>query len=43
MKQKESEVVEIRQVENGYMVHVGSKCEVREVKLNTLNGVSLIT
>jgi len=33
MKQKESEVVEIRQVENGYMVHVGSKCEVREVKV----------
>jgi hypothetical protein len=31
MKQKESEVVEIRQVENGYMVHVGSKCEVREM------------
>ncbi|MFY7938484.1 MAG: hypothetical protein ACOVOQ_13970 [Flavobacterium sp.] len=31
MKQKESEVVEIQQVENGYMVHVGSKCEVREM------------
>jgi hypothetical protein len=31
MKQKESEVVEIRQVENGYMVHVGFKCEVREM------------
>jgi hypothetical protein len=31
MKQNKNECVEIRQVENGYMVNVGSKCEVREI------------
>jgi hypothetical protein len=31
MKQNKNENVEILQVDNGYMVHVGSKCEVREI------------